>query len=148
MRGAIRRVGATALVASAIFTATPALQAEAETTPARTLQSLINIERAKSGRVVLRWSDNLARVALRHSKRMAAEDTLRHNGNLAGDLAAFPWRLLGENVGVGQSVQTLHVAFMNSPPHRRNVLDRRFRKMGVGVYVARERTWVTVVFYA
>jgi uncharacterized protein YkwD len=31
--------------------------------------------------------------------------------------------------------------------HRRNILDERFRKVGVGVVVRDGRDWVTLFFY-
>lgn len=40
------------------------------------------------------------------------------------------WKKLGENVGRGGSVQAIHVAYMNSPGHRANVLDPSFNQMG------------------
>jgi uncharacterized protein YkwD len=36
---------------------------------------------------------------------------------------------------------------MDSPVHRRNILDERFRKVGVGVVSRDGRDWVTLFFY-
>jgi uncharacterized protein YkwD len=36
---------------------------------------------------------------------------------------------------------------MDSPPHRRNALNRRYKKVGVGMAVGDDgRIWVTVLF--
>jgi uncharacterized protein YkwD len=56
------------------------------------------------------------------------------------------WRELGENVGVGSTVTTLHSAFMNSPAHKANILYSGFRYVGVGAIQADGRLWVTVIF--
>ena len=36
---------------------------------------------------------------------------------------------------------------MDSPVHRRNILDARFRKVGVGVVLRDGTAWVTLFFY-
>ncbi len=110
------------------------------------MRAKINGARSSSGRVRLRMNSTLVTVARRHAQRMASAGKIYHNPRLASQVR-LPWRILGENVGVGQTVATLHTAFMNSPPHRRNVLDRRFRQLGVGIIHAAGRTWVVVVFY-
>jgi uncharacterized protein YkwD len=58
------------------------------------------------------------------------------------------WNLLGENVGVGRSVKSLHRAFMASPGHRENVMYSRFQHVGVGVRKDPDRIWVAIVFEA
>jgi uncharacterized protein YkwD len=58
--------------------------------------------------------------------------TLCHS-NLAAN-NGYAWRLLGENVGRGPTISGLHNAFMNSSPHRANILNYRFQYASVGVY--------------
>jgi uncharacterized protein YkwD len=53
---------------------------------------------------------------------------------------------LGQNVGVGNSVEGLQRAFMDSPPHRATILRRKTNLFGVGTYISRGRIWVTVDF--
>jgi uncharacterized protein YkwD len=121
--------------------------AEATTTAAeRRMASLINHARTSHGRSALRLNSSLSDYARRWSATMASKNRLYHNASLATWLRNWNWRILGENVGVGGSVPQLHVAFMNSPPHRANIMDRRFRNVGVGVVVRNGRTWVTVIF--
>jgi uncharacterized protein YkwD len=121
--------------------------AEATTTsPERYLASLMNRARTSHGRAALSLNSSLSDYARRWSATMVSKNRLYHNANLATWLRNWNWRILGENVGVGGSVIQLHVAFMNSPPHRANILDRRFRNVGVGVVVRNGRTWVTVIF--
>jgi uncharacterized protein YkwD len=116
-------------------------------TQVRTMRSLINATRSSFHRVGLRLNSRLNLVASRHSARMAKLNRLHHNPNLVKDVGDMPWKILGENVGVGNTVQTLHTAFMNSPSHRSNILRSSYRQVGIGVLFSKGRTWVTVVFY-
>jgi uncharacterized protein YkwD len=88
----------------------------------------------------------LSRVARKHTFEMVRRRTLYHTS--AGKLRrrVVRWVLLGENVGVGGTVGSLHRAFMHSPAHRANVLRPTFNHSGVGVKKAGGRMWVTVIF--
>lgn len=46
------------------------------------------------------------------------------------DGAPSNWRKLGENVGRGGSIAQVHVAYMNSPGHKANILDPAYNQMG------------------
>jgi uncharacterized protein YkwD len=110
------------------------------------LGSQINKARTSSGRAAMSLNGSLSDYARRWSANMASKNRLYHNSSLTYWLRNWSWRILGENVGVGSSTRQVFVAFMNSAPHRANILDRRFRTMGVGVVVRNGRTWVTVIF--
>ena len=56
------------------------------------------------------------------------------------------WRSIGENVGVGDSVSSLHSAFMGSSGHRANILKPSYNRVGVGVVMDGSKIWVTVRF--
>ena len=107
--------------------------------------SKINQERASRGIPTLAVKGDLISVARRHSDRMAADGTIYHNENLAHEVGGG-WSALGENVGMGPTVETLHNAFMASPGHRSNILDRDFNQIGVGVTVRDDTIYVTEVF--
>ena len=143
-----KRIAAVVATAVALSLAGPLAQerAEAITEEGRAMRRLINRARVVRGKPRLKLSDRLTTVAQRHSKKMAAESRLHHNSNLAKELSSMSWSILGENVGVGASVRSLHRAFMNSRPHRKNNLRRSFRKVGVGTVFQDGRLWVTVVF--
>lgn len=94
----------------------------------------------------LKLSAGLTRLARRHSRAMRRADTLYHTNNLGSKVQN--WTSLGENVGVGGGVASLHRAFMQSPGHRANILDGRFSKVGVGVVKDGARIWVTIIFKA
>ena len=57
--------------------------------------------------------------------------------------------LVGENLYYCSSVQVAsgHAALMNSPTHRKNILNPRYQYLGVGAYIAQGgRFWVTEHF--
>jgi hypothetical protein len=56
------------------------------------------------------------------------------------------WRWVGENVGYGPDWRTVETAFMNSPGHRANILDRDYSQIGIGVVISGNRIWITQVF--
>ncbi len=121
-------------------------EAQAVGARARTMRSLINQERVSRGRVPLKLNRALSRIARRHTLRMASSNKLYHNPRLAYQARRLRWTVLGENVGVGATVRSLHRAFMNSSGHRANVLNRRYRRVGISGKMARGRLWVTIVF--
>lgn len=109
--------------------------------------NLINRERRGAGLRPLAMVPGARDVARAWSAAMATQNGLSHNPDLSGQLAQrFPnYRRLGENVGVGGSVTSLHTAFMNSPGHRANVMGD-FGYAGVGVRWAGTKLWVTINF--
>jgi uncharacterized protein YkwD len=120
--------------------------ADATTSSERYMISLINRARISHDRHALRTSDSLSNYARKFSRIMASKNKLYHNPDLAKWLKDWNWTILGENVGVGSSVLSLHKAFMASPGHKRNNLDRRFKNIGVGIVSSGGRLWVTVIF--
>ena len=122
-------------------------KAEAATSSAeKQMASLINKSRANAGRAPLVLSGTLSTYARKHSAKMMSKNTIFHNSALAQWLSGFNWNILGENVGMGPSITALHNAFMASPGHRANNLDKRFKKVGVGVTTKNGRIWITVIF--
>jgi uncharacterized protein YkwD len=108
----------------------------------------INDVRGKTQRGMLRLDPELSRTARLHSREMAKQDKLYHTPNQKLSKRVTNWTILGENVGVGGDVQSLHDAFMASPAHADNVLYDSFRHMGVGVIKDGSKMWVTVIFEA
>lgn len=137
---------AVALVAAIAVAGAAPQPAEAARSHERQLYNSINKERVRRHRVKLRLSGGLSKVARQHSKNMARKDVLRHRSDLTDGIRG-EWRVIGENVGYGGSIRSLHRAFMRSKPHRRNVLYRKYRHVGVGVVRDGDGTlWVTVIF--
>jgi hypothetical protein len=104
----------------------------------------INAERASAGLSALTPVGDLTTAARRHAQTMAMADHLHHNPDLGR--AVRGWQKLGENVGRGPEVGAIHQAFMDSPSHRRNVLDPAFTEVGIGVVVYEGQIWVTEMF--
>jgi len=109
--------------------------------------SKINAERAKKGLSRLSVAGDLVSIGRRHSGRMADKGSIWHNPNLADEVSGN-WTVLGENVGMGPTVDNLHAAFMNSPGHRANILDNDWNEMGIGVVVDNKTIYVTEIFAA
>ncbi|MDQ4059130.1 MAG: CAP domain-containing protein [Actinomycetota bacterium] len=104
------------------------------------------INRARSSRDIRKLSldPELSRVAIRQTRTMVNKNLLHHPPNLGKRVTH--WISLGENVGKGGTVASLHKMFMRSRPHKANILSREFRFVGVGAKRARGRLWVSVVF--
>ena len=114
----------------------------------RGFTSSMNEERRERGLGTMKLDPELSRVAMRHTKEMTGANTLMHTTTTALTRRVTNWVTLGENVGVGAEVATLHSAFMNSPAHKANILHSAFNNVGVGVGNAGGRMWVTVIFEA
>src|SRR5690242_5672135 len=117
---------AVAVAAAGIGFVAPVAQAST----ASSFVSGINAARVSHGLRPYATSSELASVALGQARRMAAAQKLYHNPGLATQVSN--WRYVGENVGYGPDVSTLMTAFMNSAPHRANILDHQFTQVGVG----------------
>lgn len=105
---------------------------------------LINEERREAGLKELPIQSQLTSIARAWSAEMAKDGSISHRPDLA-TVVKGDWTALGENVGVGGSVSSLHTAFMNSPGHAKNVLGN-WDHVGVGVVYGGGRIWVTVNF--
>jgi uncharacterized protein YkwD len=99
--------------------------------------------RAAHGLPRMRVSPTLSKLAYGHSVAMARKGRLWHNDISS---ATDHWVWLGQNVGVGRSMAALQRAFMDSPPHRANILRRKANLFGVGAYISQGGIWVTVNF--
>ncbi len=105
-----------------------------------------NEERAARGLRRLRLDPELSKAARVHTREMTRADLLHHTDPSALRRRVTNWVLLGENVGVGATVASLHDAFMASPAHKENIMLPRFKFIGVGTASSDNRLWVTVIF--
>jgi uncharacterized protein YkwD len=108
---------------------------------------LLNQQRAAHGLRPLRADRKLARAALRHSKDMVAHRYFAHESRsgapFTARIARTGWTrsrrhyILGENIGWGSgslaTPRSMVQGWMQSAPHRANILDGRFHMIGVGV---------------
>ncbi len=108
---------------------------------------LLNAERTSRGLVALRTNRKLGRAASAHSADMVANHYFAHDDQSGGgpeDRIAHagymphygPW-VIGENIAWGTDYlatpREIVRAWMNSTPHRHNILYRDFREIGVGI---------------
>jgi uncharacterized protein YkwD len=147
----IRRFVGGALAAFLLVGLVPAMSTAARgagcyefKTSERRFAKRINRARRRAGVPKLRLDPQLSRVARRNSRAMATSRNLGHTPNL-GRLVTR-WNKLGENVGAGGGVLSLHRAFMASSAHRANTVASSFRHVGVAVQRAGGLLWVTIVF--
>jgi uncharacterized protein YkwD len=108
---------------------------------------LLNVERTSRGRGRLRMNARLSRAARGHSRDMVRNTYFAHDAKngasmldrirAAGYLRPRTRWTVGENIAWGSgplaSPRALVRAWMNSPPHRANILQARFRELGVGL---------------
>jgi hypothetical protein len=106
--------------------------------------SAINSTRASQGAGPLAVHSVLTAKAQAWAAHMAATNCLCHSTLTDG--VSVGWRKLGENVGRGPSVPSLHAAFINSPAHFANMVDKSFQWVGVGVAYGGGQMWVAEVF--
>ncbi|MDQ1585201.1 MAG: hypothetical protein QOJ90_2152 [Actinomycetota bacterium] len=114
------------------------------TTTEASVTALLNGARSAHGVPRLTVRSDLIAVARAQANRMASQNRLYHNPNLVRDVRNFRW--VGENVGYGPSVALVHNAFMNSPAHKANILDRDYTEVGVGAVTRNGRVWIAQVF--
>ncbi len=108
---------------------------------------VLNAERVRHKLRPLRLNRKLGAAARRHSRAMARKrffshtspngatfiDRIRRTGYLSG---ARRWHI-GENIAYGSGGQStpraIGTAWMNSPPHRANILSSSFSSIGIGI---------------
>jgi len=96
----------------------------------------------------IRLDPELSKAARVHTRDMIRTNLLHHTSSTTLRRRVTNWTVLGENVGVGGTVGSLHAAFMASPAHKDNILYSRFKHVGVGTATAAGQLWVTVIFEA
>jgi hypothetical protein len=137
------KVLAFVVLAGAVVFAAEASQAVAESFLAddeAQMAALVNQHRAGVGLSSLVHNDALRTIARRQAQRMVVAGYIYHNPDLRSEAnAAVPsWLLLGENVGVGPSVEMVEEAFLNSAKHRENIETARFNNVGVGAMASQD----------
>ncbi|GKX29991.1 hypothetical protein SH1V18_24710 [Vallitalea longa] len=103
------------------------------------LVKLINQSRQQNGLKPLVADNQLSEVARIKSKDMIDNNYFSHNSPTYGD----PFKMLkdfgiqylsaAENIAGNKSVEEAHEALMNSPGHRKNILNPEFTHIGIGI---------------
>jgi uncharacterized protein YkwD len=116
--------------------------------PAAQVLALTNAQRTKHGCRPLRVDSRLTRVAQQHSAEMADDGYFSH-GSANG--RSYSQRQIsagysadktgGENIARGYPTAKIVMRiWMNSPPHRENILECQFTTIGIG-YVSKGDFW-------
>lgn len=105
-------------------------QKSSEINPAILLE-LHNQERVKSNLEPLKLDDFLSEYANNHATWMAKKNLLQHS-NISNLLGRY--KNVGENIAWNQRNESAaHEAWMNSKPHRANILNSKFKLIGFGM---------------
>jgi hypothetical protein len=98
-----------------------------------------NRDRALAGLPAFQWDAALAVSAQSHAQMMAQRNALSHQ--FPGELpvqqratqAGARFSVIAENVAEGSSIGGLHTQWMNSAPHRANLLANDLNALGIAV---------------
>ncbi|MBE9108354.1 CAP domain-containing protein [Nodosilinea sp. LEGE 07298] len=117
------------------------------------LLRLVNTERQRVNAPPLTINDKLTAAAQRHAQDMATSQRMSHDGSDGStmrsriDATQYNWSNIGENVAMGQpTAAEVMSAWMNSPGHRRNILNPAFTELGVGYATGSGRIYWVQVF--
>lgn len=117
-----------AMLALVPLAAASAACPRAEPAASQSLVREINAVRASAGLPALRVRRAIVSPARTHSAAMARSGRLWHD-NLTGWAGSAR---AAQNVAAGDTGTRTLGAMLGSPPHRRALMDRRFREVGVG----------------
>jgi len=105
---------------------------------------IVNRERARRGLRPLRLATCAGGYAARWSAELARSERLRHQ-SLRPIQSSCRAREVGENIGYGKvSADAMVQLWMNSRPHRANILNPRFTSIGIGAVRSRGGHWYAV----
>jgi uncharacterized protein YkwD len=119
---------------------------------------LMNGQRQAIGLSSLEWDEQIVSLARVHSQNMAAGKYFSHkdtNGGYVDDRAAklgiFNWMAIGENIafmrGYDDPATVAVEKWMQSPSHKKNILNNQWRQTAIGVAVGSDGSvYFTQVF--
>lgn len=100
---------------------------------------LTNQDRTAQGLQPLHWDRSLAAAAAVHVDKMKDEKTLSHQYPGEPDVkdraaqAGAHFQAIAENIAMGPSAEAIEKQWMNSVPHRQNILDPQMNAIGIAV---------------
>ncbi|MEK7526667.1 MAG: CvpA family protein [Patescibacteria group bacterium] len=110
-----------------------------DATSERQMFILVNKERKDKDVSELVWSDAASLVARDHAKDMWERQYFSHYSPEGGDVGdrlqkqKAKYYVAGENLALAPTLAMAHTGLMNSEGHRANILEPRFKRMGIGV---------------
>lgn len=124
-----------------LLTVAPAEAATAAATYQSSAFGHTNDERTDRDRKALRQGACLQKFATSQARLMAAKEQMFHQP-LVPVLTGCGLTLAGENVGYGfNSGRAIVNAWMKSPAHRANILERGYRLMAIGASRGDDGLW-------
>lgn len=112
----------------------------ASASEADTIAALVNQARASAGLPGLIHNPSMDSVALQWANQMGASQVMSHNPDYSTQIPSG-WSRAGENVAMGQPTPSaMHTAWMNSAPHRANILGD-FTDIGIAFVTVNGTTW-------
>ncbi len=103
------------------------------------LFGMTNAARSEQGLAPLKWDDPLAEAARAHAELLVKNGQLAHEypgeANLALRVAqaGAHFQSVAENIAEGPGIESIQKGWMNSPPHRANILDPGLNAVGFAV---------------
>lgn len=119
------------LVLALLTASVPADAAPRISSDQQRVRELVNKTRGNNGMAGLAILPGFSDKATNWARELVRCQCLKHRQGPYG--ANRGWCAAAENVGRGYSLAQIHQAFLGSPPHRANILTRRFTHIGVGV---------------
>jgi len=127
----------------------------AEKAPDRDLEhnvlDLINKQRVENNLPPLAWNHQVAEIARLHSRDMGWNNYFNHrglDGKMVSDRAetsGIEWHMIGENIamlgGFSDPIDHVVEGWMQSPGHRKNILDPRWKETGIGIFITANGTY-------
>lgn len=142
-----RRLSLLVLVVAVLIAGMPSPAGADNVTARRKMLHLLNQTRGNHGLRAVRLNANVSHDAWRHSRKMAELKRCIHTANLYDVVRRYSPSTWGENVGAAGTLKRIRNLWMGSGGHRANILNPRFRRIGIGVVKARGLLWVTTIFY-
>jgi uncharacterized protein YkwD/uncharacterized membrane protein required for colicin V production len=100
---------------------------------------LVNSERAKVGVKPLSMDATIVTVARAHSRDMFLRKYFSHIAPDGTDplqrmeAGNVTFEMVGENIAYAPDLDSAHTGLMNSPGHKRNILDPQYSRIGIGI---------------
>jgi hypothetical protein len=116
------------------------------------LFDLLNQERIRAGESPLQWNTSAATAARAHARLLADHGEMSHQFEGEPVLlhrleeSAIRFTSAGENIACADDPDEAHLALMNSPGHRANIINIEYTAVGVGVVEHEGRLYVTEDF--
>jgi hypothetical protein len=149
---------AAAVVLALLVTQAGPAQAGRDPDAGPLMHRLVDEARAVHGLPPLAAAPDMDEVAHAWSEHMAATREFEHNPDAGAQLCC--WSVVAENIAwsdpprvwqpgdpVARVTHELHLALLDSPGHRANILDAQVDQFGVGIHVDRDGSvWITQLF--